>query len=342
MLDREEIESMNKERAKYEIFKESYLRTKRDFSFYNSIEGSSEYAWLMSDIAFVGEVMKGDLAKTGWIGCNKDKESYSEINMYYSSLLDKTKRLALELGLTNSLEISNLFSYLLWNGYFSKTKSNICTHKDNKGIYGLRYIDIIEGKCTQVSNSEMLKDLLNSCDFAATDLFNTISNKDKFDIVYKVPIERQIAETSSMDKMKLFILSPFVKAFTKKMGNSSFVLIREDDKVYIYDPTILSIFEVNDSFNANLINGSGTTQLHPYMSFPYFKDMTREMIAIDGLFELDDLSSPYNREDFIFTSNGNIESFNNNIHLLDDFYADIDVERRKISKISDRLVRIKK
>lgn len=338
MLEKKEIEKMNKEHALYEIFKESFLKTTSDYSFYKAIEESDEYSWIMNNVDYVMAALKGDLAKTGWIGCNKDKDIYGEVNMYYSSLLDKTKRLALELGLDNSLEISNLFSYLLWNGYFSKTKSNISTTKDNKSIYNLRYADIIDGKCSQVSNSEMLKDLLNSCDFAATSLFNTISSKNKFDTIYKVPIERQIEESSIKDKIKSLVLSPIYK----KVGNSSFVLIKEEDKVYIYDPSRLSLFEVTDSFNANLISGLGTTQLHPYLSFPYMKDLTRETMAIDSLFKLDDLSSPYNREDFIITSEANIETFKKNIYLLDDFYADTFDERRKISKISDYLVKIRR
>ena len=72
------------------------------------------------------------------------------------------------------------------------------------------------------------------------------------------------------------------------------------------------------------------------------KDLTRETMAIDGLFELGDLSSPYNREDFIITSEANIETFKKNIYLLDDFYADTFDERRKISKISDYLVKIRR
>ena len=205
MLDRIKVESMNDARANYEIFKESFLRTTRDFSFYDEIkEEASEYAWLKDNNDFVKAVMKGELIKTLWLSCNNNKDSRDEINMYYSSLLDKTKRLALELGLTNSLEISNLFSYLLWNGYFSKTKSNIYSSKESKGIYGLLYADIIDGKSFQTCNTEMLKDLLNSCDFDATNLFNTISNRNKFDIIYRVPLERKIASLSAGQKVKSF------------------------------------------------------------------------------------------------------------------------------------------
>ena len=75
-----------------------------------------------------------------------ENKSYSaDIKGYYSSLLDKTKKLALELGLTNSLEISNLFSYLLWNGYFSKTKQNRYQQLGRKNISGLFYADIMDG-----------------------------------------------------------------------------------------------------------------------------------------------------------------------------------------------------
>lgn len=338
MLEKKEIEGMNALHAQYKVFKESFLSTTSNFSFYNSIEGSESYSWLRDSVDYVMAAAKGDIAKTGWISCNKDSDCYGEINMYYSSLMDKTKRLAQELGLDNSLEISNLFSYLLWNGYFSKTKSNILTNKGNKGIYSLNYADIIDGKCSQFSNSEMLKDLLNCCDLSATIMFNTTSEKNKFDIIYKLPIEREIDQVSIKDKIKSFAST----IITKKIGNSISVLIREKDKIYIYDPTKLALFEVVNAFDANLINGLGTTKLHPYMSFIYLKDVTREIAAIDSLFELEDLNSPYSRGDIIFTSEANIETFKKNIYLLDDFYADTDEERRKISKYSDYLAKIRK
>ena len=78
------------------------------------------------------------------------------------------------------------------------------------------------------------------------------------------------------------------------------------------------------------------------MSFLYLKDVVREIMAIDGLFELSDLSSPYSREDIFFTSEANIETFKKNVYLLDDFYADTDEERIKISKISDQLMKVRK
>ena len=46
---------------------------------------------------------------------NREKHSYI-IEYYYTELLDEMCKLADELELTNSLEISNLYSYLLWNG----------------------------------------------------------------------------------------------------------------------------------------------------------------------------------------------------------------------------------
>ena len=46
--------------------------------------------------------------------------------------------------------------------------------------------------------------------------------------------------------------------------------------------------------------------------------------------------------DFFYTSEANVEIFKENGHLLDDFYADSVVERTKISKISDGIVRARK
>ena len=337
MIDRIELEKVReREKAKYIAFKNSYLTSAGvDDIIIDNIE---EYVDGLrgrnddSDLAL--KAIQGMLAKEFLFVGNKNYND--EINSYYSSLLDKTKKLALKLGVNNSLEISNLFSYLLWKGYFSKTKQNRYQQSGRKNIKGLYYADIMDGIGVCLNHADMLKDFLNKFDFSASFLDNRVV--PKMDVNYKMPLERCSVKSSILAKGVTFLATPLIK----KIGNHAFVLIRENDRLYIYDATNLCVFEVDDAFNASLINGKGISELHPYFSFINIKDVSKETIALDGLFELDDLSSPYSRKDFIVTSENNIEMFNRNISLLDDFYADAFGDISKISKITDGMVKAKR
>lgn len=337
MIDKIELERIKtREKAKYTAFKDSYLNSVGADDV--TVDKINEYIEGLSDESDDSDIalkaIQGMLAKEFlYIG---NKNSNNEINAHYSYLLDKTKKLALELGLTNSLEISNLFSYLLWKGYFSKTKQNHYQQSGRKNIKGLYYADIMDGIGVCLNHADMLKDFLNKFDFSASILVNRVV--PKMDVDYKMPLERLLVKSGVLLKTLTFLANPL----TKKIGNHAFVLIRENDRLYIYDATNLCVFEVDDAFNASLINGKGISELHPYFSFINIKDVSKETIALDGLFELDDLSSPYSRKDFIVTSENNIEMFNSNICLLDDFYADTFRDISKISEITDVMVKSKR
>lgn len=49
---------------------------------------------------------------------------YSQVLIEYRKILENYKKLAEELKVNDSLNLSHLFSYLLWNEYFSVTKEH--------------------------------------------------------------------------------------------------------------------------------------------------------------------------------------------------------------------------
>lgn len=63
------------------------------------------------------------------------EETYSDVMFLYKSLLKKISKLSQELNINNSLELSILFSYLLWNGYLSKGKTYRFESKNRKKYY---------------------------------------------------------------------------------------------------------------------------------------------------------------------------------------------------------------
>ena len=147
---------------------------------------------------------------------NREKHSYI-IEYYYTELLDEMCKLADELELTNSLEISNLYSYLLWNGYLSKNKQNISRTNKANLISGLYFSDIMNvvGDC--INHSDMLKDFLNRYGYNASSMINLADKKTTTN--YKPNIEQQKAR-KGID-LYSFIMNPIIR----KAGNHVFTLI---------------------------------------------------------------------------------------------------------------------
>ena len=287
---------------------------------------SSENYYLMSSL------YKGDFLKS----LNDElleyrKKYYDNISFYYFDILEKMRKLSLELGLKNSLELSNMYTYLLWNGYFSKDKTNVYSIENRKVIMGLLFADIMDGIGVCLNHADMLKDFLNNCGYDSAVLVNFASKNTKID--YKMDIERKVKKPSFSTKIMNFVLMPIIS----RIGNHAFTLIKENDRMYIYDSTNLGLLEIKDPYMASVINGEGIHKLHPYTSFLVGNGTSSEINALSGLFLNTNLNSPYDKDEFIFTCEDNISLFNNNISLLDDFYDDIKSSVTFISDITDKI-----
>ena len=100
--------------------------------------------------------------------CNKEMQKRDEINSFthtleiYKEILLSTKKLANELNLTNSLELCVLYTYLLWNGYFSKDKQLKYQTVGTNCIPGTYPYTIMSGGGVCLNFSEMLTDFINN------------------------------------------------------------------------------------------------------------------------------------------------------------------------------------
>lgn len=266
---------------------------------------------------------------------NYRKEDNGITEYFYPNLLNKMKKLADEFGLKNTLELSNLYTYLLWNGYLSKNKKNVYCIENRKLILGLFWADIMDGVGVCLNHADMLKDFLNICGYDASMMINFCG--ENIDKAYKIDIERSITKGKISSKISSFFMSPLIK----KIGNHAFTLVYDNGKPYIYDSTNLMALEFENPYFAHLLNGTGSAKLKPYIS-TVFSSNFGEIETLLKLFELDDLSSPCSRKDFIITGENNIELFRKNIVLLDDFYDDARDSIVTISEITDKIKTRKK
>lgn len=234
----------------------------------------------------------------------------------YKEILKKYKILAQELNLTNSLEIANLYTYLLWNGYFSKDKKLKYQTHDRLLIPGMFSHDIMDGVGVCLNFSDMLTDLMNEFDYGAATVINRVNKGGTRS--YKVDIKRKIQK----EKFSSKLTSPLVIPLTKIVGNHAYNLISEKGKLYIYDSTNLTLSTLNSKWESSIVAGKGTSDIKPFFSYSV-NESSKAIETLDLLHETSGFESPYSKKDFIITWEECLDFFNNNKYLFDDFHDEI-------------------
>lgn len=244
-------------------------------------------------------------------------DEYSNILEIYYQIIKKINILSKELNLTNSLEISLLFTHLLYNGYLSYNKIHLFQSKERLQLPFMYAIDIFFGRGVCLNSSEMLTDIMISNNYQSSVISNYYGNDIDIDY-HQEGIKIEVYKDSILHKILKFIDRPN----SKKYGNHACTLIFEDDKPYIFDPTNLTIYEITEDNRVaiNLI-GSGEIYLKPYFSYTFCKSQNYKDV-LERLCFLNNPKSPYTKKDFI-TISEKVSSLVSNNKLLDSFYEEI-------------------
>lgn len=261
----------------------------------------------------------------------ESKEEYSDKEEYYNSILKKFSKLARELNLNNSLEVSNLYTYLLWNGYFSVTGKNEYSIKDRILKEGIFSYNIMEGNGVCLDQSELLKDFLIKCGYNASTIINYSEKENKYEKF------KFVSRNCNKEKVKFNLLNQIIENI---IGNHAFTLIEEKDKLYIYDPTNISISKLEDKNNSSIITGKGSSILKTNLS--YLLNITsKSTIALDCLNYTKDFSSPYSKQDFSNCVKDCLENFEDNKKIIEDARDDAYNDIKEISIFVKKIKRYK-
>ena len=226
-------------------------------------------------------------------------------------LLNKISKLSQELNIGNSLELSILFSYLLWNGYLSKDKTYKFQSSNRANLSGMLFTDILDGIGVCINNSEMLKDVLNKCGYNSCILVNHLDNFMTVRNIYKIQ-RNGISESRNILK----------EIFTIRKANHAFNLIEDNDKLYVYDSTNFLLYNI-DNFNyVNLVNGKSKNIIFPYKSYTYCIS-EKEVSLLDKLLIGAFTPQIYTKEDYTSIGTVNLDIIKNSSQLLEDFRSDI-------------------
>ena len=93
----------------------------------------------------------------------KIQRIYKDSLIHYNNILENYKNLAQELKISSSLDLSNLLTYMLWNGYFSVNKEHFYKLKGRLLLPGMFSFDAIKGKGVCLAYAELLKNYLSIC-----------------------------------------------------------------------------------------------------------------------------------------------------------------------------------
>lgn len=252
------------------------------------------------------------------------KNLFEDSQLNYKQILNKFKILTEELNLNNSLEISLLYTYLMWNGYFSKDKKLYYQIEKRVLMQGMYSYDIMNGNGVCLNFSEMLKDCLNECGYSSAILLNKIENKKELKRDYAPDIKRNNIKPGLIHKTKVALLKPI----TNKTGNHAFNLVEDNGKLYIYDVTNLLVLELKNKEYANIITGQGNFKLTPYLS--YIFNIQNGENLINHLNTTTEFTTPYDRYNYIITAENCMQLFNKNKSLFDDYHDDINDDILKI------------
>ncbi len=235
------------------------------------------------------------------------KESYKQI-------LKSCATLSRELNFSNSLNCSVFFTYLLWNGYFSKNKNLVFQSSKRASISGCYPYDIMNGRGVCLNFSLMLNDFLNEIDYNSAVISNVADKHMTRN--YEIGITRNFAKENLIVKILTFLFSPL----SKKIGNHAFCLIEDGEEFYLYDPTNVLALNILDKNNANVIDGRGAFKLNPIYS--YINNSTDK--SLETLKKLNAYSI-FKPLDVSFGNvlHRNLKYIDQNKPLLDDFYDEI-------------------
>ncbi len=242
---------------------------------------------------------------------NVNSSSVQRYNFYYTfdvynALCNKFSKLANELHLENSLNAAILYTYLLWNGYFSINRSNTFANKNCVMTNGLFSYDLFDGLGVCLNHSDLLKDLLNNMGYQSCNLLAKSNTKT---ISGDILIERNID------------LSKQSSLIDRVLEKHVFTLIFEKDMAYIYDATNTSIHKIINPSLCTIINGAGDYKIYPAKS--YELNFSEESInALNMYLDKREFICPYEEDYFISIFKELLEYFKENKQLIDEYYKD--------------------
>lgn len=242
--------------------------------------------------------------------------NYFDVLVSYDRIIKNFSTLKSKLELNDALDISILFSYLLWNGYFSSEKKlHYCSSKNLNKI-GFLGLEVMEGQGCCLHFSALLKDFLRACGYDSAILLNHLEKVD-YTHIYFPNIQRK---KENISKDKPFLSKTFTKLCVYVMGDHAFNLINDSGNLSIYDATNLLYVPISDCTDGRIVGKFVHGKLYP--NFSYIFNLEKEAIQTLDLFHIGERGSYFDWIEYERKSEELLKRFGNNQDLLLSSYQD--------------------
>lgn len=255
----------------------------------------------------------------------KKQTLYQEEIALFQNVLENYKKLAEELHLETTIDKCNLFSYLLWNGYFSYNKEHFYDLNDRHPIIGMYFLDIIFGRGVCLNYADALNRYLQVCGIESDPLICKVNAFKRQDLEYSPTITR------NSKKVKFSFSSTILSRLTilvEKFGNHAITLVKDHDHYFAYDPTNLIVLNIDDDKTSSIVTGPFQYDLKFFTSFLITNDsgqLYNEMLShpvIQGV----------SKEQVISSFENTLSIVSENRQLLDSAYDNIQPTLEKITQ----------
>lgn len=252
---------------------------------------------------------------------SKNKSMDQEYYKYYTNIIEKSAKLLKELNLNDPVEISVLYEYLLWNGYFSKDNNLSYSLSGRKNSLGLVGADIMNGKSVCLNNADMLTNLLQECDIEAYTVGCTVPAGKDANFQYNPDIERNIKEPSYRDKISSKINNIL---HLDILGNHAVTCFKNGETYSASDPTSLAFLNFSELKKMKYVGSDLELDLKLWVMIVLndFENYDELLKIIATIYLRSDLE-PLKLNNIKNISESVLEMCRNNKNLLNDFHSDI-------------------
>lgn len=287
--------------------------------------GASEFEKIIQNPNnYMKEEMKGALSQLIILSNDKQKLEKRKLLIFRDELKLYDNILNNSIDVANCLDVKKnvfsyfiIFSFLVWNGYFSVNKKFNYQKNEVDYVKTLEFLNIFSGIGDCKSLSSHLNNIYKKLHYDSTLVVNDIAT---IKIKKQIPINRhednEIIKPIKFSLKRTLTINNTVKEFNGKHISN---LVKYKGKYYIIDSTNLAIFKIIDENTIKRYNAIGTSYISPW-----------GFIVYDGM-NLNDIKNLY--KNFIKSNNPFItekelneiinETINEclkNISLFNDFF----------------------
>ncbi len=258
---------------------------------------------------------------------NTQKEEYY---ISYQNIIRTIASLMKEIGTDNPLLACIVFEYLLWNGYLSEDKELIYSLSNRINNLIVPGAGIMRGKSVCLNNASMLADIIRKLGYEAYSLCCTIPKGFSFKGIPRPNIERKRDTEVSLSYK---IASKAVSIIGMgKIGNHAVTMIKDNNLIYISDPTNLAFANFSDFLRFKYIGNDGEISAKPWLSLTS-GEMPPEVFKLifgESFLKIDE--PKFNKSLIEKANTTTLELCQENTKLFDDFHDSITPDILTVSK----------